>query len=92
MAFRSKSPERVLAELRAPSARYQIANFEAVDNILDMRYLNALCEPLIEDRRRLPTLLRGQGEPEAGAAAYALARAGIRILQPGIESLSTHVL
>ena len=50
MAYRSKSPERVHAELRRQSARYQIANFEAVDNILDMRYLDALCEPLIEDR------------------------------------------
>jgi ribosomal peptide maturation radical SAM protein 1 len=91
MAYRSKSPERVHAELRRQSARYQIANFEAVDNILDMRYLDALCEPLIEDRVDYSIFYEVKANLKR-RQLHTLSRAGIRILQPGIESLSTHVL
>ena len=91
MAYRSKSPERVHAELRRQSGRYQIANFEAVDNILDMRYLDALCRPLIEDRVDYSIFYEVKANLKR-EQLHTLARAGIRILQPGIESLSTHVL
>jgi ribosomal peptide maturation radical SAM protein 1 len=91
MTYRSKSPERVHAELRRQSARYQIANFEAVDNILDMRYLDALCRPLIEDRVDYSIFYEVKANLKR-EQLHTLSRAGIRILQPGIESLSTHVL
>ena len=91
MAYRSKSPERLHAELRRQSARYQIANFEAVDNILDMRYLEALCRPLIEDRVDYSIFYEVKANLKR-EQLYTLSRAGISILQPGIESLSTHVL
>jgi ribosomal peptide maturation radical SAM protein 1 len=91
MAYRSKSPKRVHAELRRQSARYQIANFEAVDNILDMRYLQELCRPLIEDRVDYSIFYEVKANLKR-EQLHTLARAGIRILQPGIESLSTHVL
>jgi ribosomal peptide maturation radical SAM protein 1 len=91
MAYRSKSPKRVHAELRRQSARYQIANFEAVDNILDMRYLQELCHPLIEDRVDYSIFYEVKANLKR-EQLHTLARAGIRILQPGIESLSTHVL
>ena len=91
MAYRSKSPERVHRELRRQSARYQIANFEAVDNILDMRYLEALCRPLIEDRVDYSIFYEVKANLKR-EQLHTLSRAGIRILQPGIESLSTHVL
>jgi len=91
MAYRSKSPKRVHEELRRQSARYQIANFEAVDNILDMRYLQELCRPLIEDRVDYSIFYEVKANLKR-EQLHTLARAGIRILQPGIESLSTHVL
>jgi ribosomal peptide maturation radical SAM protein 1 len=91
MAYRSKSPDRVHAELRRQSARYQIANFEAVDNILDMRYLEALCEPLIEERVDYRLFYEVKSNLKR-AQLRTLARAGVRVIQPGIESLSTHVL
>src|SRR5215208_1772142 len=91
MAYRSKSPERVHAEFRRQSARYQIINFEAVDNILDMRYLEALCGPLIEDRFDYSIFYEVKANLKR-EQLHTLSRAGIRILQPGIESLSTHVL
>jgi ribosomal peptide maturation radical SAM protein 1 len=91
MAYRSKSPGRVHAELRRQSARYQIVNFEAVDNILDMRYLEELCRPLIEDRVDYSIFYEVKANLKR-PQLYTLSRAGVRILQPGIESLSTHVL
>jgi ribosomal peptide maturation radical SAM protein 1 len=91
MGYRSKSPERVHEELRRQSARYQIANFEAVDNILDMRYLHELCRPLIEDRVDYSIFYEVKANLKR-EQLHTLARAGIRVVQPGIESLSTHVL
>jgi ribosomal peptide maturation radical SAM protein 1 len=91
MAYRSKSPERVHAELRRQSARYQIANFEAVDNILDMRYLEELCRPLIDERVDYRLFYEVKSNLKR-AQLRTLAHAGVRIIQPGIESLSTHVL
>jgi ribosomal peptide maturation radical SAM protein 1 len=91
MTYRSKSPERVHSELRRMSGRYQIANFEAVDNILDMRYLEELCRPLIEERYDYQIYYEVKANLKR-AQLRTLARGGIRIIQPGIESFSTHVL
>jgi len=42
MKYRSKSPQRVFAELAEQARRYRSFRFEAVDNILDVTYLNEL--------------------------------------------------
>jgi ribosomal peptide maturation radical SAM protein 1 len=91
MAYRSKSPGRVHEEMRRMSARYQIANFEAVDNILDMRYLDALCGPLIEERTDYRIFYEVKANLRREQLST-LSRAGVRLIQPGIESLSTHIL
>ena len=91
MTYRSKSPERVHAELRRQSARYQIVNFEAVDNIIDMRYLEELCRPLIEERVDYRLFYEVKSNLKR-AQLRTLSRAGVGIIQPGIESLSTHIL
>jgi len=92
MTFRSKSPQKVLAEMRELEERYGIASFETVDNILDMAYFKTVLPALAEDggdRRRIfyeikSNLRRPQVE--------LLKRAGIVWLQPGIESLHSAVL
>jgi ribosomal peptide maturation radical SAM protein 1 len=91
MAFRAKSPARALAELAALAGRYGIRRLECVDNILDMRYFKAvlpalagLAEPYHLFYEVKPNLRRDQLEQ--------LAAAGIRWLQPGIESLDDRVL
>jgi ribosomal peptide maturation radical SAM protein 1 len=91
MTYRSKSPTRVHSELRRMSARYQIVNFEAVDNILDMRYVEEICRPLIDERVDYQIFYEVKANLKR-AQLRTLARAGVRIIQPGIESLSTHVL
>lgn len=91
MAYRSKSPDRTHAELRRMSARYQITNFEAVDNILDMRYVSELCEPLIADRYDYRIFYEVKSNLRR-EQLRTLAHAGVAIIQPGIESLSSHIL
>jgi ribosomal peptide maturation radical SAM protein 1 len=91
MPFRAKSPERVLVELGELARRYRSFQFEAVDNILDMSYLKSLFSRVSEagydydffyelkanlTREQIRTLRDG----------------GVRDIQPGIESLSSHVL
>jgi ribosomal peptide maturation radical SAM protein 1 len=91
MKFRAKSAEQAAAQFRRMTGRYKILNFEAVDNIMDHKYIAQVCEPLAEQgydyqfffevkANITPTQLR------------TLARAGIKRLQPGIESLNSHVL
>ncbi|MCG8461842.1 MAG: RiPP maturation radical SAM C-methyltransferase [Holophagales bacterium] len=86
MGFRSKSPERVVGEFEHLSERYGIHDFNVVDNILDMRYLKSVIpnfaareEPFYAFYETKSNLKRSQVEQ--------LAAAGIRYVQPGIESL-----
>src|SRR4029077_7134134 len=51
LSYRSKSPERVLAEGRELEDRYGVSDFEAVDNILDMGYHKTLLPELAAARR-----------------------------------------
>jgi ribosomal peptide maturation radical SAM protein 1 len=91
LGYRSKSADRVLAEIHHLEERYGISKFEVVDNILDMKYFNTL----------LPTLAAEPGkrtffyEVKANLTRQqveALVAAGITWVQPGIESLHTEVL
>lgn len=90
MAFRSKSADRVFEELRSLSGTHGIRRFNVVDNILDMKYLRDLLPRLAkEDPYSLffetkANLRRDQVET--------IAAAGIRRLQPGIESMHDDVL
>jgi ribosomal peptide maturation radical SAM protein 1 len=92
MRFRSKSADRVLDELRTLHRRYGIAHIDVVDNILDMRHFTTLL-PRLADADDLD--LRLFYEVKANLTleqVQLLAAAGVRGIQPGIESLSDHVL
>jgi ribosomal peptide maturation radical SAM protein 1 len=91
MAFRSRSPQKLKEQLRRMADRYKIINFEAVDNIMDLSYLKGLFEPIASERLdyQLFYELKSNLVP---SQLRTLARAGVRTVQPGIESLSTHVL
>jgi|GEM_PF-114129 len=91
MAFRSKSPERALAELETLLERHPGSSVAVVDNILDMRYLRTLVPELA--RRRLGVELFYEVKANLRKDQLRLLRdGGIRELQPGIESLSDQVL
>lgn len=91
MTFREKSPARVVAELAELSSAYGLRTFEITDNILSMKYFGSV----------LPTL----AEAESGYTIFAetkanlkrehvqrLVAAGIRWIQPGIESMHDDLL
>ena len=87
MAFRSKSAERAHAELKALAAAHPGHPVAVVDNILDLAYFKTLLPALAAEGPRLDlfwevkaNLTRPQLET--------LKLAGVRRLQPGIESLS----
>jgi ribosomal peptide maturation radical SAM protein 1 len=91
MAFRSKSPERVLAELGEQVRRYRSFRFEAVDNVIDPAYLRDLLPAMVERDTGYEFFY----EVKANLTREQIrlfARAGLPRVQPGVESLSTHVL
>ncbi|MEU4420226.1 RiPP maturation radical SAM C-methyltransferase [Actinoplanes sp. NPDC024001] len=91
MRFRAKSPQRLLDELAHQTRQYRSFRFEAVDNILDMRYLREVFPRLIEDGAGYEIFYESTAMLTR-AQLRMLARAGVTRLQPGLESLSSHVL
>ncbi len=91
LRFRAKSPGRVLDELAVQARRHGVFRFEAVDNILDMRYLKDLF-PVIADGEHGYEIFYEVKANLTRAQVRTLARGGVTQLQPGLESLSSHVL
>jgi len=89
--FRAKSPHRVLDELARLSRRYRSFRFAAVDNILDPRYLTELF-PAIADSASGYQIFYEAKANLTRAQLRSLTRGGVTHLQPGLESLSSHVL
>jgi magnesium-protoporphyrin IX monomethyl ester (oxidative) cyclase len=91
MKYRSKSPERVLSELAELSRRYGTRSFQFVDNILDMSYFKTLLPSLagVPDKYSLFYETKANLKREQ---VRVLADAGVRWIQPGIESLDDDVL
>lgn len=91
MGFRSKSPNKVLAEMRVLEDRHGIYDYEMVDNILDSRFFTTLLPELAADdpRRNLFYEIKANISRQH---VKSLVEAGVRWVQPGIESLHTDVL
>ncbi|MEJ0079147.1 MAG: RiPP maturation radical SAM C-methyltransferase [Alphaproteobacteria bacterium] len=91
MEFRAKPPEQVIDMLERLSRRYGRLDFNAIDNIMAPEYAEQLFGKLAETKSDIrlhyeirPHFKRGQlGKMRAG---------GLISVQPGIESLSTHIL
>ncbi|MFK7602191.1 RiPP maturation radical SAM C-methyltransferase [Deinococcus sp. SM5_A1] len=91
MSYRSKSARRALQELDALHARWRIEHIEVVDNILDMGYFTDLLPELAH--RKQPYQLFYEVKANLNRRhVEALRDAGVRRIQPGIESMSNHVL
>jgi ribosomal peptide maturation radical SAM protein 1 len=95
LGFRAKSPERALTDLTELYERYPTATrLAATDNILAMGYLDTLLPrltPLAESQRPLRLFFEVKSNLRKDQLV-ALAKAGIRHVQPGIESFSDEVL
>ncbi len=91
MTYRSKSPTRVVEEFVQLSQRYGLRKFQVVDNILAMNHINtvlpifaALKEPYAIFYETKANLKRQQVQQ--------LAEAGVRAIQPGVESMHDSAL
>jgi ribosomal peptide maturation radical SAM protein 1 len=91
MAFRSKSAERALAEIHHLRERYGARMVSVVDNILDMRYFRTLLPLLAEEELELSFFYEVKANLTLDQVRT-LASAGVRRIQPGIESFSDNVL
>jgi ribosomal peptide maturation radical SAM protein 1 len=91
MSFRSKSPRRVAAEMAELVRRHRSFDLEAVDNIVDTRYLDELF-PILEAQGLSYRMFFEVKADLTRGQLHALRRAGVHMIQPGIESLSSHVL
>ena len=91
IGFRRKSADRVYDEILELSARHNHLNFAAVDNILDMSYFSSLLPRLARADVDL-TLFYEVKANLTRIQVAALADAGIKTIQPGIESLNAELL
>ncbi len=91
MGFRSKSPKRILSELAELTRRYEIHNVQFVDNILDMSYLKTVLPSLAELDNPYSLFYETKANLKRDHVQL-LADAGVRWIQPGIESLNDDLL
>ena len=91
MQFRSKSPDRVLQEIAELARRHKSFRFEAVDNIIDHNYFKALLPRLVELNTDYSFFYEVKSNLTRDQIRL-LMQAGVRRIQPGLESLSSHVL
>jgi ribosomal peptide maturation radical SAM protein 1 len=91
MTFRAKPADRMLEELDTLAARYGLTKFEAVDNILPADYFERFVPGLTEDGRAYDVFYETKANLKPHEVE-ALAAAGVRWIQPGIENLDTRVL
>jgi ribosomal peptide maturation radical SAM protein 1 len=91
MQFRSKSADRVLDELAHLSRTYDVTYIDCVDNILDLNYLRTLFPRISEVGRKVELFYETKANLKY-QQLVTLHEAGVRSIQPGLESLSNAVL
>jgi ribosomal peptide maturation radical SAM protein 1 len=91
MEFRAKSPERVIEQLESLSRTYGIFHFNAIDNIMAPEYTEKLFGRLAASRSDIQ--LHYEIRPNFSRTQLGrMHRGGLFSVQPGVESLSTHIL
>jgi ribosomal peptide maturation radical SAM protein 1 len=91
MHFRSKSPSRAMAEIVELAGLHGVKRMDFVDNILDMRYFATLIPMLGQSKLELEIFYEVKANLRRDHIA-ALSVAGVKRVQPGIESFSDQVL
>ena len=91
MAFRSKSQGRAFDELSYLVDRHGCDNVANADNILDMAYFEEFLPRLANSRHNLLIYYETKANLKPGQLDI-LARAGVRKVQAGIETLDTRIL
>ncbi|HMO74783.1 MAG TPA: RiPP maturation radical SAM C-methyltransferase [Sphingopyxis sp.] len=91
MDFRTKTPERMIGEIRELVDRYDPPYLSFTDNIMPLSYLQTVL-PELATWERKPSLFYEVKANLKYEQLRLMCRAGMTQIQPGIESLSTNVL
>ena len=91
MSFRAKSARRIVDDIATLVQRHGVRRINAVDNIISVKSLEDFCN-LLKDARCTAQIFYEVKANLKPSAIKAMAEAGITRVQPGIESLSDHVL
>ncbi len=91
MAFRSKKPDRVVAELLELARNYRVLDLQVADNILDLRYFREVLPRLRDGGYDLSIFYETKANLTREQVRL-MREAGVNRIQPGIESLSTPIL
>lgn len=91
MTFRSKSAKRALDELVYLTNRHPGCGVNVVDNILDMKYFKTLIKLLAEGDYDFGLFYEVKANLRKDQLRL-LRKAGVKTIQPGIESLSDNIL
>lgn len=91
MKYRSKTPERVINELGELTRRYGNRSIQFVDNILDMSFFKTVLPKLAAAKDKYSIFYETKANLKREQVKM-LAEAGVRWIQPGIESLHDKVL
>jgi ribosomal peptide maturation radical SAM protein 1 len=89
--YRSRTPQLVFDEIARQSQRYRTPSFVAADCMLDLRYIHTLFASLYASRKDFRILYEVKANLTR-EQLRACSLAGVRTLQAGVESLSTHLL
>ena len=91
MWFRSKPAEQILDELNSLRDRYGINRFVTADNIIEPSYFESLMPRLEASGQNFALFYQTKANLKRHQVET-LAKAGVRWIQPGIESLDERVL
>jgi ribosomal peptide maturation radical SAM protein 1 len=91
MSYRQKPATQAAEEMIAMAERYGSTRIEAVDNILALDYFEDALPRLAEHPEKLSVFFEVKANLKRHEVEQ-LAAAGVRWIQPGIESLDTRVL
>ncbi len=91
MAFREKSPERVIAGARRLLRRYPAQNLAMIDNIIPYSYFRTVLPRLAQELPPVKIFYETKSNLTLEQVDL-LHRAGVDRIQPGIEALSSSLL
>ena len=91
MGFRSKSPKRVIKEIRHLRAAWNVPRFSATDNIMDMRHIDSIFAEWRDELSDTSFFYEIKSNLSV-EQLRTIAAAGVMSVQPGIESLDDDIL
>jgi ribosomal peptide maturation radical SAM protein 1 len=91
MAFRRKSPRRAIEELKQLVRQYPARQVAMTDNIMPYEYFRTVLPELAKDPLPLPIFYEQKSNLSLNDVLL-LKKAGVTVIQPGIESLSSQSL